>query len=123
MSIIDTFLKMEEEQDLFELQLSDGTFYWDIIRTELFMALNTSSCSHGVYPEAKYKLSIITIIKDFLKLILNELTLSYLIRSNPEYIFTTFQRQKKHNKFFDNITDHLYDLVSFSRAYTTFSYH
>lgn len=112
MSILDAFLKMEEEQDLFELQLSDGTFYWDIIRTELFMALNTLSLNHGGYPETKYKLSIITIIKDFLKLTLNELTLSYLIKSNPEYIFTTFQRHKKHNKFFDNIMDHLYDLVS-----------
>lgn len=111
-SIQDIFFQMEEEQDLFTLQLSDGTYYWDIIRTELFAALNAASKKITGYPEPKYKSPITTIIKDFVKVSINELTLSYLVRFKPDYIFTTFQRQKVNYLFVDNIMDHLYDLVS-----------
>jgi hypothetical protein len=112
MSIHDVFYQMEEEQDLFTLQLADGTYYWDIIRTELFAGLNAAFKRSTAYPKSEYKLSITTIIKDFVKASINELTLSYLIRCKPEYIFTTFQRQKQNCLFVDNIMDHLYELVS-----------
>ena len=61
MSIHDVFYQMEEEQDLFTLQLADGTYYWDIIRTELFAGLNAAFKRSTAYPKSEYKLSIISL--------------------------------------------------------------
>lgn len=111
-TVHDIFFKMEEQEDLFNLQLADGTYYWDIVRREMFAALNAAYQGTYKSPQSICKNRIITVIKDIVKAGINELSLMYLTAKKPVYIFTTFQRHKRGIKVVDYITDHLYDLVS-----------
>jgi len=111
-SLHEIFFQMEEEQNLFTLQLADGTYYWDIIRREVFAALHALSKGSTDYPKHKFRTSVIVKIKDFLKMGVNELTLYYQVRCNPEFLFVTFQRPKQDSLLADYITDHLYESFS-----------
>ena len=116
-SVADIFYQMEEEQDLFTLQLADGTYYWDIIRRDVYSSLNTSlnplQKGLSAYSQPKNNRSVIeTIIRDLVKTGINEISLRYLNSHKPNYIFTTFQRPVKGGRNVDYISDHLYDLVS-----------
>jgi len=106
------FFAMEEQEELFSLQLADGTYYWDIIRRDMFAVLNSSYKGTYNHSQPIKKNIIFTVIKDIVKTGINELSLRYLIAQKPDYIFTTFQRHKKGSKIVDQITDHLFDLVS-----------
>lgn len=96
------FFRMEVEEKLFHLTLSDGTFYWDLVRREIFMILNSKKVNP---PQNKKNV----LFKNFYKKIINKLTTRYILRKNPKYLFHTFQRNKKHNKPYDNISDHIVD--------------
>ena len=78
-TVHDIFFEMEEQEGLFSLQLADGTYYWDIIRREMFAALNAAYKGTYKDPQPAYKKSITTVIKDFAKTCINEFSLRYLI--------------------------------------------
>jgi len=111
-SIDDIFYQMEKEQDLFTLQLADGTYYWDIIRRDVNTRLNFVLNGQSDYFNSKNRSLIETKIRDLVKAGINEISLRYLISRKPDYIFTTFQRSLKGDRNVDYITDHLHDLVS-----------
>ena len=111
-SIDDIFHQMEEEQDLFTLQLADGTYYWDIIRRDVRTRLDIAFNGQSVYFHPKNRSMIGTKIRDLVKTGINEISLRYLISHKPDYIFTTFQKLVKVGRNVDYISDHLYDLVS-----------
>ena len=73
------FFRMEVEEKLFHLTLSDGTFYWDLVRREIFMILN----SKKVNPPQKKKN---VLLNNFYKKIINKLTTRYILRKNPKYL-------------------------------------
>lgn len=110
------FYQMEEEQDLFNLQLSDGTHYWDIIRRDIHSLLNSNinPLQKGLsiyWPSKKNRSVIETKIRDIVKTGINEISLRYLSLRKPNYIFLTFQRQTKGGRDVDYASDHLYNLV------------
>jgi len=45
------FFKMEEEEDLFSRQMSDGTYYWDIVRRQLYLYLHSLHGGPFALPE------------------------------------------------------------------------
>ena len=106
------FFEMEETEDLFSLKMEDGTFFWDIVRVNVFTGLH---CAYGGpfnNPVANEKASIVSKSKDLIKTLLNEATLNYLIAKQPEYIFYTVQRTRIGSRVVDTISDPLFDLVS-----------
>ena len=107
------FFEMEEQEELFDLQLADGTYYWDIIRRDVFaVVMNYPPKDRHVNFYSKNRSMIENKIRDLVKAGINEISLRYLISHKPNYIFTTFQRPAKGGRNVDYISDHLYDLVS-----------
>ena len=111
-TIDDIFYQMEKEQNLFTLQLADGTYYWDIIRRDVHISVNIVLNGESAYFNSKNRSIIETKIRDLVKTGINEISLRYLISRKPDYIFTTYQKPVKGNRNVDYITDHLHDLVS-----------
>jgi len=111
-SINNIFYQMEEEQDLFTLQLADGTYYWDIIRRDIHISVNNLLNGQSVYFHSKNRSMIETKIRDLVKTCVNEISLKCLIWRKPDYIFTTYQKPVKGGTNVDYIADHLYELVS-----------
>ena len=105
-----TFFDMEISENLFNIELSDGTKYWDIIRREVFAAINKYNKDKFQINEDNLKFfsQLTDKLKDIFKLFLNYFILRYIIKKKPKYIFTTFQRNQKNGHIFDNIVDHLY---------------
>lgn len=110
-NVQEVFFHMEEAEDLFSLQAGDGTFYWDIVRRDVYLHLHTT---HGgsfsdlpPLPPA----SVLTNVKDAAKKLINRLTRHYLVAHAPKYIFITGQRIRLGAGLIDNISDHLYELV------------
>jgi len=103
---------MEETEDLFNLQGRDGRYYWDIVRRDVYLRLHTM---HGG-PFADTPLlpspSLFTNAKDAVKQLKNWVTRQYLEARIPKYIFITGQRIRLQGHRIDNISDHLYELVS-----------
>ena len=107
------FFEMEEQEELFDLQLADGTYYWDIIRRDVFaVVMNYPPKDRHVNFYSKNRSMIENKIRDLVKAGINEISLRYQILHKPDYIFTTFQRPVKGGRNVDYISDHLYDLVS-----------
>jgi len=115
------FFEMEEQEELFSLQLPDGTYYWDIIRRDIFAVLHSSYKGTYSHSAPIRQNIIITVLKDIIKTGINELSLRYLNALKPDYIFITFQRHKVGEKIVDHISDHLCELVSDSSLCIEFS--
>lgn len=103
---------MEETEDLFSLRARDGTYFWDIVRRELFLSLHTMHGGPFVDAPPLPARSLFTDAKDVAKRLINRFTRHYLEMQAPRYIFITGQRIRQHGHLIDNISDHLYDLVS-----------
>jgi len=103
---------MEEEENLFSLQMSDGVYYWDIVRRQIFLSLHTMHGGPFAEPESLPAPTLRSNAKDLLKPVLNWITRQYLVFKAPKYIFLTIQRTRRESCLFDNYSDHLYDLVS-----------
>jgi hypothetical protein len=111
-NIQEVFFQMEETEDLFNLQGRDGTYFWDIVRRDVYLRLHTMH--GGPFADAPFlpDPSLFTTVKDVVKQLLNRLTLRYLEARTPKYIFITGQRIRLNGHLFDSISDHLYELVS-----------
>ena len=69
---------MEEAEDLFNLQASDGTYFWDIVRRDVYSSLHTMHGGPFVDPAPLPAPSLLANIKDVVKHVRNRLTLHYL---------------------------------------------
>ena len=102
------FLKMETKENLFNLQLSNGVYYWDIIRRNVYLRIayylkkNNKSLNDQDYIKSNFK------IKNYLKIKINMFSKKYIISKKPDYIFTTFQKISG-SKYQDLIADHIID--------------
>jgi hypothetical protein len=103
---------MEETEDLFSMQARDGTYFWDIVRRDLYLSLHTMHGGPFVDAPPLPAPSRLTNAKDVAKQLLNRFTHHYLEARAPKYIFITGQRIRRNGCLIDNISDHLYDLVS-----------
>jgi len=104
------FGQMEEAEDLFGLRTADGTYYWDVVRRNVIIAV------HGIHgggfaAPARVPPSLVSTAKDLVKPVLNRLTRRYVARRAPKYIFITGQRMRRGSQLFDPVADHLYDLL------------
>jgi hypothetical protein len=111
-NIQEVFFRMEETENLFNLQERDGTYYWDIVRREVFMSLHTMHGGPFIDPPPLPKPSLFTHAKDAAKQLKNRFTLHYLKAREPQYIFITGQRIRHKGHLIDMISDHLYESVS-----------
>jgi hypothetical protein len=111
-NIQEVFFQMEETEDLFNLRGRDGTYFWDIVRRDVYLRLHTMH--GGPFADAPFlpSPSLFTNVKDAVKQFINRLTLHYLEARTPKYIFITGQRIRLRGHLIDNISDHLYELVS-----------
>jgi hypothetical protein len=123
----DRFLEMEELEDLFSFRLSDGTYYWDIIRLGIFENLTITTSGASIFSNefmnetlsniSRMKKDSIGVfqsflngIKIFVRLSLNTLSQRYLIERKPNYLFFTYQKGQQIPK--DHICDDLVELLS-----------
>jgi hypothetical protein len=103
---------MEEAEDLFSLQTTDGTYYWDVVRLHVFMSLHSIHGGSFAVPAASSALSLISKAKNLVKSVANAHTRRYLAARAPKYVFITGQRIRRGGDLFDPVADHLYDLMS-----------
>lgn len=103
---------MEEAEGLFDLQTRDGTYFWDVVRRDVFICLHRMHGGPFVDTPPLPARSLITDVKDAVKELVNRLSLHYLQARAPRYIFVTGQRIRQGDHLVDNISDHLYELVS-----------
>jgi hypothetical protein len=102
---------MEETEALFNLQGRDGTYFWDIVRRDVYLRLHTMHGGPFVDSPLLPHPPPFTNVKDVLKQLRNRGTLRYLESRAPKYIFITGQRIRLRGQLIDNISDHLYELV------------
>ena len=105
------FFKMEEEEDLFSRQMSDGTYYWDIVRRQVYLYLHTLHSGPFELTDSPPHQTLLHKLKNIVKLAINLITLKYLVKRQPKYIFVTAQRIRSGASLIDNISDHLFELV------------
>ena len=101
------FLDFEKRKNLFGMQDSEGTYFWDIIRGDIYFkllwknipTLNTSK-------NKKQKISFYRrIVKDFFRL--------FFLKEKKRYFFFMASRYKnKEGIFFDQSIKNIYDLFS-----------
>jgi len=105
------FYEMEEAEALFDRQSDDGTFYWDIVRYNVFVGLQREYGGPYRNPVSTSKASPIATGKNAIKALLNGFTRQYLVSLEPEYLFYTFQRTLTGSKLLDTISDPLFELL------------
>jgi hypothetical protein len=105
------FFKMEVEEDLFSRRMSDGTYYWDIVRRQVYLFLHSLHGGPFKRPESPPHQTLSRKLKNIVKMASNSVTLNYLIKRQPKYIFFTGQRIQNGASLIDNISDHLFELV------------
>lgn len=107
------FLNMEISENLFSLKSSNDIYFWDLIRREVFIIINSKNPYDKTNNSIKKTLliNIHNYFKDLIKAILNHISMQYIARKKPDYIFTTFQRSFKNGQLYDNVVDDLVDLV------------
>src|SRR5436190_124109 len=110
-NILDVFLEMEEAEDLFSLQMMDGTYYWDVVRNNVFIGLSILHGASLAVPSSVSAPSVASKTKDLAKQFLNRCTRQYLVARAPRYIFITYQLTRRGSRLIDHISDPLYDLV------------
>ena len=85
----------------------------DLIRREVF-AIVSSKNSHEKSNNFEKRTLLTNIggyFKDLIKVVLNYISMQYIIRKKPYYIFTSFQRNIKNGRLYDYVIDDLVDLV------------
>jgi hypothetical protein len=110
-NIQEVFFQMEETEDLFNLQGGDGTYFWDIVRRDVYLRLHTMHGGPFVDSPMLSDPSLLTLVKDAVKPLINRLTRHYLETRAPQYIFITGQRTRLGGGLVDNISDHLFELM------------
>jgi hypothetical protein len=105
------FFKMEEDEDLFSQRMSDGTYYWDIVRRNVYLYLHSLHGGPFELAESTISLTLSSKLKNIVRRVINRLTLNYLNKRQPKYIFVTGQRIRSGTALIDNISDHLIELV------------
>lgn len=111
-NIQDLFFKMELAEDMFSLQMTDGTYYWDLVRRQVYLSLHTIHGGPFATSEILPAKTIATKIKNVVKMFINLISRRYLVTQAPKFIFITGQRIRRGTSLVDNISDHLCDLVS-----------
>ncbi len=96
---------------MFSRQMSDGTYYWDIVRRQLYLYLHSLHGGPFALPEPPPHQTPLRKLNNILKWVINKITLNYLIQRQPKYIFVTGQRIRIGASLIDNISDHLLELV------------
>lgn len=104
------FLDMEERDRLFDLRLPDGTYYWDLIRIDVFAALYHAYVGTFEDPASTPKAAP-SLVKDVVKRSINAAIRRRIVSRAPKYLFFTIQKAKHEGLFVDIIADHIFDLV------------
>jgi hypothetical protein len=103
---------MEEAEGLFDWRTRDGTYFWDIVRRDVFLSLHRMHGGPFVDAPPLPAPSLVSDVKDVFKELINRVSLHYLKARAPRYIFITGQRIRYGDHLIDNISDHLYELLS-----------
>lgn len=111
-NIQEMFLRMEEAEDLFDMETADGTHYWDVVRINVFTTLYNVYGGGVAEPSSPPQPGLVSKGKDFVRSLINQWTRRYLAAQAPRYVFVTGQRIRRGSQLFDPIADHLYDLLS-----------
>lgn len=104
------FLDMEERDGLFDLRLSDGTYYWDLVRYEVFGALFHAYQGPFESP-ANIPKAAPSLVKNVVKRSINAIMRWRIVHRRPKYLFCTIQRAKHDGRFVDLIADPVLELV------------
>lgn len=106
-NIHNNFFKMEMEEDLFSKFIFEKTYWWDIVRREVFGEINTFSSSKNIKKLQKknFFINLVIQIQNFIKFLLNIISLKYLLMQKPKYIYFLFSRDKKKDEQFDKVMD------------------
>ncbi|MGE4239657.1 hypothetical protein [Ramlibacter sp.] len=108
--ITEVFFRMETDARLFSAKAADGIYYWDMIRSEVYLSLHTLLGGPFTLPEPLPAPSWKSRAKDLVKPLVNMASRRYMQARSPKYIFITAQRVREGTRIVDNITDPLYDL-------------
>jgi len=104
------FLDMEQRDGLFDRRLPDGTYYWDLVRYDVFGALYHAYGSPFESPAAIPKAAP-SLVKNVVKRAIDATIRWRIVRRKPKYLFYTIQRAKQEERFMDLIADPVFDLV------------
>lgn len=107
MKIIDKWLKMEKDYNLFNKTLDQNIYVWDIIRMHIYLKYHFPEVEKKIIStntRQKIKEYLINLNFTFLKLI------RYLIYNNKKYLVLTTSRYKEQDKYYDKATR---DIIEF----------
>ena len=98
------FLDMEERDGLFDLRLPDGTYYWDLVRYEVFGALYHAYKGPFESP-ANIRKADPSLVKNVVKRLIDAAIRWRIARRRPKYLFYTHQRTTHEERLVDLIVD------------------
>jgi hypothetical protein len=113
------FFLMETQEKLFSLKTEDGQYIWNSCRYEIFNLLfsmhkddyiNNKIEKNTIYFLAFNKIK--NYIRGCKSKLINFLSLRYILKKKPEYIFITCQKTRVGVKIKDSITDHLIEILT-----------
>jgi len=104
------FFDMEERDGLFDLRLPDGTYYWDLVRFEVFGALYHAYVGTFENPMSVPKAAP-SLLRNVVKWSINASIRRRIVHRRPKYLFYTIQRWKQEGRFIDTIADPVFELV------------
>jgi hypothetical protein len=104
------FLDMEERDGLFHLRLPDGTYYWDLVRYDVFGALYHAYGAPFESPTAIPKAAP-SFVKNVVKRVIDATIRWRIAHRRPKFLFYTIQRAKHEERLVDLIADPVFDLV------------
>ena len=110
-NIQELFFRMEVEEGLFSMQMSDGSYFWDVVRRDVYLCLHAVHGGPFAQPQGSPPPSLTSRAKNIAKTLANSVSRRYLTAKAPKYIFITYQRLRSGTRLIDNISDHLYDLL------------
>jgi len=108
---VDAFVEMEETEDLFSLQMMDGTYYWDVVRGNVLIGITILHGASLAVPSSLSVPSFASKTKDLAKRFLNRFTRQCLVARAPKYLFITYQLTRRGSRLVDPISDPVYDLL------------
>ena len=112
-NIHDIFFEMEFRKNLFSLELEEGLYYWDLIRRDVFAKINLNSNEEPKLGNQNQAVShFIHSLKNLAKSNLNIISKNYILRRQPDFIFSTFSRSKNHDVNYDFIVDPLIETIN-----------
>ena len=104
------FYGMEERDALFDLRLPDGTYYWDLVRFEVYGALYHAYSGTFENPTDVPKAAR-SLVRNVVKRSINASIRQRIVHRRPTYLFCTIQRWKHEGRLVDIIADPMFDLV------------